>query len=336
MPHRVAGPTRIECHLTRRAVLGAAAAVLAAPRIAQGEAPWPERPVHLVVPYAPGGPSDILARALSEKLYGTWRQPIVVDNKPGAGSSIGTAVVARAAPDGLTLLLGASAHVMNPPLMPQLPYDAVRDFTPIIQAAFHPMVLVVHPSVPVHSVAELLARAKASPGAVTIGSAGIGNASHLAAALLQTMAGVEFTHVPYNGSAPAQTAIMGGQVEAAFLNSTTATPQLRAGTLRGLGVASLQRWRELPDLPTIAEQGFPGYEVVSWYGVLAPAGLPAPLLEKLHQDIRAALQTPELREKITAAGLDPMDEGPAQFRATLTAELAKWSELIRTAGIKAD
>jgi tripartite-type tricarboxylate transporter receptor subunit TctC len=319
--------------ISRRSVLAAAAL---APLAARAETPFPERPVHLVVPYAPGGPTDIIARALGEKLYERWRQPVVVDNKPGAGSTIGAAAVARAQPDGLTLLFGASAHVMTPPLMPQLTYDPVRDFTPIFQAAFHPMVLVVHPSVPVTSVAELLARARAKPGAVTVGSAGVGNASHLAMALLADMAKVEFTHVPYNGSAPAQTAIMGGQVEAAFLNSTTATPQIRAGTLRGIGVASRERWRELPEVPTIAEAGFPGYEVISWYGVLGPGGLPAPLVLKLHDDIRAALARPEVREKVVAAGLDPMDVGPEPFRAAMAAELAKWSELVRTAGIKAD
>jgi tripartite-type tricarboxylate transporter receptor subunit TctC len=330
-----AEPTPQSSRLSRRLVVMGTAGLLAAPLAAFAQpASWPERPVHLVVPYAPGGPTDILARALSEKLYAAWKQPVVVDNKPGAGSTIGAAQVARAAPDGLTLLFGASAHVMTPPLMPQLSYDAVRDFTPIINAAFHPMVLVVHPSIPVNSLPELLARAKAKPGAVTVGSAGVGNASHLAAALLATTAGVEFTHVPYNGSAPAQTAILGGQVEAAFLNSTTATPQIRAGTLRGIGVASPKRWRELPDLPTIAEQGFPGFEVVSWYGIMAPAGLPQPLIEKLHQDIRAAFAAPEVREKVIAAGLDPIDVGPADFRAAMGAELQKWSDLVRTAGIK--
>jgi tripartite-type tricarboxylate transporter receptor subunit TctC len=322
--------------ISRRTLLAAAGGAALSPLAARAGTAFPERPVHLVVPYAPGGPTDIIARALGEKLYEAWKQPVVVDNKPGAGSTIGAAAVARAAPDGLTLLFGASAHVMTPPLMPQLAYDPVRDFTPIFQAAFHPMVLVVHPSIPVTTVAELLARAKAKPGAVTVGSAGVGNASHLALALLANMAGAEFTHVPYNGSAPAQMAVMGGQVEAAFLNSTTATPQIHAGTLRGIGVASRARWRELPDVPTIAEAGFPGYEVISWYGVLGPAGLPPALLTKLHDDIRAALARPEVREKIIAAGMDPMDVGPEPFRAAMTAELATWTELVRSAGIKAD
>jgi tripartite-type tricarboxylate transporter receptor subunit TctC len=317
---------------SRRLVLAGAAALLAVP--ARAQPAWPERPVHLVVPYAPGGPTDILARALAEKLYAAWKQPVVVENKPGAGSTIGAAQVARAAPDGLTLLFGASAHVMTPPLMPQLPYDAVRDFTPIVNVAFHPMVLVVHPAVPATSLAELLARAKAQPGAVTVGSAGIGNASHFAAALLGLEAGVELTHVPYNGSAPAQAAVVGGQVEAAFLNSTTATPQVRAGAVRGIGVASLRRWRELPDLPTIAEQGFPGFEVVSWYGIMGPAGLPDPLVARLHHDIAAAFAAPDLREKVVAAGLDPIEVGPAAFREAMGAELRKWADLVRTAGIK--
>jgi tripartite-type tricarboxylate transporter receptor subunit TctC len=303
---------------------------------ASAQGTYPNRQVTIVVGFSAGGSTDIVARLVAEEMRKTWGQPVVIDNKPGAGSTIGAAAVARAAPDGHTLLFAASAHVMTPPLMPLLPYDAVRDFTPIHQAAFHPMVLVVHPSVPVTSLAELLARAKAKPGAVTVGSAGIGNASHLAAALLGLAAGVELTRVPYNGSAPAQTAILGGQVEAAFLNSTTATPQIKAAQLRGIGVASLGRWRELPELPTIAEQGFPGFEAIAWYGIIGPARLPDALVARLHADIRAAFQTPELRERVLAAGLDPMDVGPAAFGAAMAAELAQWREVVRTAGIKAD
>jgi tripartite-type tricarboxylate transporter receptor subunit TctC len=319
---------------TRR---GAVAGLLGAPALAWAQAPsWPERPVRIVVPYAPGGPSDILARALAERLFDAWRQPVVVENRPGAGSAIGTEHVARQPADGYTLLLAATAHVMNPPLMPRLPFDPARDFTAIVNAAFHPMVLVVHPSVPVRTVPEFVALAGSRPGGLTMGSAGVGNASHLATALFALASGVELTHVPFNGAAPAQAAILSGQVQAGFLNSTVAVRQIQAGTLRGLAVADARRWRELPELPTLPELGFAGVEAVSWYGILAPAGLPAPLVDRLHRDILAALRQPALRERILAAGLDPIEVGPAEFQAQLAAELAKWSRVVREAGIRPD
>ncbi len=260
----------------------------------------------------------------------------MVENRPGAGASIGADHVARSAPDGYTLLLAASAHVMNPPLMPRLPYHAVRDFTPIIQAAYHPMILVVHPSVPAQNFAEFLDLAKRQQGGVTVGSAGVGNASHLAAALLGVEAGFTFTHVPYNGSAPSMTALLSGQVQCSFLNSTVGTQQIRAGKLRGLAATSLERWRELPEIPTVAELGHPGFEVGAWYGFLGPAGLPAPLLDKLHRDFAAALATPTVRERITGAGLDMRNAGPAEFKRIMETELAKWERVIRTAGIRPD
>lgn len=320
--------------LTRRGAL--AVALLAAPgsALAEGTPAWPDRAVRLVVPYAPGGPSDILARTLGERLLATWRQPVIVENRPGAGSAIGTELVARAAPDGYTLLLAATAHVMNPPLMPRLPFDPVRDFTAIINAAFHPMVLVVHPSVPARSVAEFVALAKSQPGGITMGSAGIGNGSHLAMELFAKVADIPLTHVPFNGAAPAQAAILGGQVQGGMLNSTVAVPQIRSGALRGLAVADAGRWRELPDLPTLAELGYPGVEVVAWYGLLAPAGLPPALRDRIHGDTAAVLRQPAVRERIMAAGLDPIDVGPADFQAQIATELAKWSKVIREAGIK--
>lgn len=312
------------------------AAGLAAPRLARAQASFPDRPVRIVVPYAAGGPTDIIARAVTERLFEAWRQPVVVENRPGAGASIGAEHVARAAPDGHTLLVAASAHVMNPPLMPRLPYHPVRDFTPIIQAGYHPMILVVHPSVPANSFAELQALARRQEGGVTIGSAGVGNSSHLAAALLGVEANFPFIHVPYNGSAPSMTALLSGQVQASFLNSTVGTQQIRAGKLRGLAVTSLERWRELPELPTVAELGYPGFEVGAWYGFVGPAGLPEPILAKLHRDIAAVLATPAVRERIIAAGLDPRDAGPAEFKRIMETELAKWERVIRTAGIRPD
>jgi tripartite-type tricarboxylate transporter receptor subunit TctC len=324
--------------LLARATAAAATAAFAVPGLGRAQATtgFPDRAVRVVVPYAAGGPTDIIARAVAERLFETWRQPVVVENRPGAGAAIGAEHVARAAPDGHTLLLGASAHVMNPPLMPRLPYHAVRDFTPIIQAAYHPMILVVHPSVPANSFAEFLALAKRQQGGVTVGSAGVGNASHLAAALLGVELGFAFTHVPYNGSAPSMTALISGQVQSSFLNSTVATQQVRAGRLRALAATSLERWRELPEVPTVAELGHPGFEVGAWYGFMGPAGLPAPILEKLHRDLAAALATPAVRERITGAGLDMRDAGPDEFRRIMESELAKWERVIRTAGIRPD
>lgn len=320
----------------RRFLIGAAAAASGAPHAARAQEGWPNRPVRIIVPIAPGGPMDLIARTLSERLLEVWRQPVVVENRPGAGTTLGAEYVARAAPDGHTLLLGASSHVMNPPLMPRLPYHFARDFTPILQVAYQPMILTVHPSVPARSFAEFLDLARRQPGGVTVGSAGVGNASHLAAALLGVEAGFTFTHVPYNGSAPSMTALLSGQVQCSFLNSTVGTQQIRAGKLRGLAATSLQRWRELPELPTVAELGHPGFEVGAWYGFLGPAGLPEPIVAKLHRDIAAALQTPAVRERIIGAGLDPRDAGPAEFRRIMETELAKWERVIRTAGIRAE
>ncbi|MBK1657173.1 tripartite tricarboxylate transporter substrate-binding protein [Paracraurococcus ruber] len=318
---------------TRRAAL---AALLVLPSAARAASWSPDRPVRIVVPYPPGGPTDILARALAAALPEAWRQPVVVENRPGAGSSIGTEVVARAAPDGTTLLLAATAHVMNPPLMPRLPFDPVRDFTPLLNCAFHPMVLVVHPATGITDMAGFVAAARARPGGLTMGSAGIGNASHLAMALFAQVAGIALTHVPFSGAAPAQAALLGGQVQGGFLNSTVAVPQLRAGALRGLAVADARRWRELPDLPTLAEAGYAGAEAGSWYGLLAPAGLAPALAARLHADLLAALRRPEVQARILAAGLDPLETGPEEFQAQIAQEAAKWAKVVREGGIRPD
>jgi tripartite-type tricarboxylate transporter receptor subunit TctC len=315
----------------RRALI----ALLATPALARAQAPaWPDRPVRIIVPYAPGGPTDILARALAERLHAAWGQPVVVENRPGAGSAIGTEYVARQPADGYTLLVAATAHVMNPPLMPRLPFDPLRDFSAVINMAFHPMVLVVHPSVPARTVPEFIAQAKARPGGFSMANAGIGTATHLAAALFAQAAGMEVTHVPFGGAAPAQAALLSGQVPAGFLNSTVAAKQIQAGTLRGLAVADAKRWRELPELPAMAELGFPGVETISWYGILAPAGLPEPVRQRIYRDVQAALRQPAMRERVLAAGLDPIEVGPAEFQAQLETELAKWSRVIREAGIR--
>ena len=319
--------------IARRRALAATAALLAVPHLARAQGAFPTRPVRVVVPYAAGGPADIIARAPAEALFETWRQPVVVENRPGGGATIGAEHVARSAPDGHTLLMAASAHVMNPALMPRIPFHAVRDFTPILQVAYHPFILVVHPSVPVTSFAEFLALARSQPGGVTMGSAGVGNASHMAAALLGAELGFTFTHVPYNGAAPAMTAIVGGQVQCSFLNSTVATQQIRNGRLRGIAATSLERWRELPDLPTVAELAKPGFEVGAWYGYIGPAGMPEAVVEKLHRDLAAALAVPAVRDRITGAGLDMRGLGPAAFQRVMQGEMDRWMRVVRAAGI---
>ncbi|MBY0332146.1 MAG: tripartite tricarboxylate transporter substrate binding protein [Acetobacteraceae bacterium] len=318
---------------TRRASL---AALLAAPAAVRAQASWPDRPVRIIVPFAPGGPTDIVARALAERLFEAWRQPVVVENRPGAGGTIGTDLVARAAPDGTTLLIAASAHVMNPPVMARLPFDPIRDFTPVINLAFHPMVLAVHPAVPVRSVPEFIAAARARPGGLTMVSSGVGTSSHLVTALFAQSVGIELTHVPFNGAAPAQAAILGGQVQAGFLNATIAVAPIQSGALRGLAVTAERRWRDLPEVPTMPELGHAGVLAGSWYGVLAPAGLPAGLRDRIHADMAAALAQPALRTRIMAAGLDPIEVGPEAFAAQLAAELATWTRVVREAGIRAE
>jgi len=321
---------------TRALALTAGALTAAALPMGAFAQQFPTKPVRIITPFPVGGGPDGVARLVADKLSRAWGQPVVVENRPGAGSAIGTEVVARAAPDGTTLLFSATAHVMNPALMPHLPFDAVRDFTAIINCAFHPMLLVVHPSTGITDVAGFIAAAKARPGGLTMGSAGVGNASHLAMALFASVAGIELTHVPFSGAAPAQTAILSGQVQGGFMNSTVAVPQIRAGALRGLAVADAHRWRELPEVPTLAELGYPGAEAGSWYGVLAPARLPPALVARLHDDILAALRLPAVRERVIAAGLDPLETGPVEFQAQLATEVAKWGRVVKAAGIRPD
>lgn len=317
---------------TRRAL----AALLAAPSLARAQGAWPERPVRIIVPFAPGGPSDIVARALAERLQAAWGQPVLAENRPGGGSTIGTELVARAAPDGYTLLIAASAHVMNPPVMARIPFDPIRDFTPIINLAFHPMVLAAHPSVGVRTLPEFIAAAKARPGGLTMVSSGVGTSSHLVTALFAQAAGIELTHVPFNGAAPAQAAILSGQVQAGFLNATIGVPPVRDGALRGIAVTAATRWRDLPDVPAMPELGFADVLAGSWYGILGPAGLPAALRDRIHADMAAALGQPALRQRVMAAGLDPLDTGPEAFRAQLVTELATWSRVVKAAGIRAE
>lgn len=297
-------------------------------------AAYPNRPVRIVQGYTPGGPTDLLARLVGDKLSAAWGQPVVVESRPGASASIAAAHVARSAPDGYTLAVLAATHVQTPPLLPRLPYHALNDFTPIAQIAGYPLILVVTPSLPARTLAEFIAHAKAQPGAVTFATAGIGSSPHLSAAQLALRAGAEFTYVQYPGTAQGQTAVMTGEVQAMFLNPLLAVPILRDGRARALAASGVRRWRDLPEVPTVAEQGYPGYDAAVWYGVFGPAGLPPALVAKLEADILAAMRAPDLRARLETAGFYPLEVGAAAFRAIVESELARWAEVIRRTGIR--
>jgi len=297
---------------------------------------YPSKPIRLVVGFAAGGPSDVAARTIGQKLTEKWGQQVIVDIRPGAGGNIATEIVAKAPPDGYTLLEPAFAHAVNPSLYGKLPFDAVKDFAPILLFASIANVLVVHPSIPAHSVKELIAFAKAHPGQLTCGSAGNGTASHLALELLNLMGGVKITHIPYKGLAPAHTELMGGQLSMMFDGIVTGLPAVKAGRLRALGVTTLKRWQGAPDIPTMNEAGLAGFEVNSWYGLLAPAGTPREIVLRLNSEIARALREPDARERLYSIGAEPMDNTPEEFAAYINAEMAKWAKVVKTAGIRAD
>jgi tripartite-type tricarboxylate transporter receptor subunit TctC len=309
---------------------GASAAMLTRARAAA----WPERTVRLIIPFTPGGPTDIQGRVIAEKLQAKWGQPVVVENKPGAGSTIGSAIVAQAEPDGYTLLLQGSAHATNASLFLNLPYHPVRSFTPIMGVSYQPVILTVHPSVPVKTLKEFIDLAKREPDTITMGVAGTGNISHLAGILLEQQAGIKLVTVPFGGSSQAQTALLGGHIKGSFLNSTVGTPVIKSGDVRGIASASKGRWRELPDLPTIAEQGFPDFECTSWYGLLGPKGLPEPIALKIYEDVRATLRLDDVRERLFANGLDILDWSPKEFTAVMEADMEKWPPIISRGGLK--
>ncbi len=297
---------------------------------------YPAKTVRIVVPAAPGGGTDILARVLAQKLSETLDQQFVVENRPGAGQIIGTESVARAAPDGYTLLMGASPIATNQVLYKKIPYDTLRDFAPIALCATVPNLLVVHPSLPVKSVREFIALAKARPEQITYASAGAGTSPHLSMELLRAMAAIKFVHIPYKGTGPATIDVIAGQVQSMSMNVLTALTHVKAGKLRALGVTSSRRAAVLPEVPTIAEAGVPGYEAISWYGLLAPAGTPRRVIDKIHAETARALQLPDVREKLAADGAEASVNRPEEFTAYIRAEIAKWGKLVRDGGITAE
>jgi tripartite-type tricarboxylate transporter receptor subunit TctC len=297
-------------------------------------AQYPSKPVRFIVPSSAGGGTDIVARAIAQKLSEALGQQFVVENKPGAGQMIGLEAAARAPADGHTLVMSASTLAINPVMYRKVPYDPVRDFAPITQAASLPNVLVVHPSLPVKSVAELIALAKREPGRIAYASAGIGTSPQMSVELLKSLAGIDMLHVPYKGTGPGVVDLLAGQVGVMAPNVLTALPHIKAGRLRALAVTSARRSEVLPDVPTVAETGVAGYESVQWYGVLAPAGTPRDIVQRLHAEISRALHAKDVRERLAADGAEPVGSSPEEFAAFIRAEIAKWARVAKAAGIQ--
>lgn len=310
--------------------LALAAIVCAAGAAAQS---YPAKPVRIVVPSSPGGGTDILARVLAQKLAESLGQQFVVENRPGAGQVIGVEAVARAAPDGYSLLMAASAIVINEVMYAKPPYETLRDFAPVTLVASLPNILVVHPALPARSVRELIALAKARPGQLNYSSAGAGTSPHLSMELFRLMAGITLTHVPYKGTGPATIDLVAGQVQLSMPNVLTAQPQIKGGKLRALGVTSARRATGLPDVPAIAET-VPGYEAIQWYGLLAPANTPRDAIAKLQSEVARILQNPEVKARLAADGADAVGNRPEEFAAYVRAEKDKWSKVVKSAGIK--
>jgi tripartite-type tricarboxylate transporter receptor subunit TctC len=315
----------------RAAVSACLAAVIACAAHAQE---YPSRPVRVIVPFAAGGPNDLIVRLVAQKLAASLGQPFLVENRAGAGGNIGTDYVAKSAPDGYTLLsVGPGSLIINP-LMGKVPYDTERDFAPIALMARAPNALVAHPSLAAHSVKELIALARARPGAINYGSGGNGSTPHLAAALFAAMAGVELTHVPYKGTAPATADLIGGQVQIAFLGIPAVLPHVRSGKLRVLAVTGLQRSAELPDVPTVDESGVAGYEVNPWYGLLAPVGTPRAIVARLGAETTRVVRAAEMREKLAGQGAEAVGGTPEEYAAVIRADTATWTRVVGQAGLR--
>lgn len=297
---------------------------------------YPNQAIRMVVPYPPGGPTDITARVVAAEMSKTIGQSVVIDNRPGASGMIGSEMVTKAAPDGYTLLANASIHVINPSVYPDMRFDAIKDFTPITQLAQVPLVLVVPANSPIKSVKDLVEYAKANPGKVNFGSAGSASAQHLAGESFKIAAGIQMQHIPYKGSAPALTDLAGGQLQLMFDSMPSATPMINSGKLRAIAVTTTVRAKARPDLPTITESGFPGFDISTWYAYWAPKGTPADIIEKLAASAAQALKNPEVIAKYEAMGAEPVGSTPAQFAAYVESEAKKWNDIVKKSGAKLD
>jgi tripartite-type tricarboxylate transporter receptor subunit TctC len=310
-----------------------AAMVAAAPALGQS---YPTKPIRIVAPSTPGDAPDVIARLVADKLSAALGQQVVVDNKPGAGGVVGSESVAKSAPDGYTLIMGnAGSHGINAAVYSRLPYDIQRDFAPVSQVAIAPNVMVINPSVPANSVAEFIAYAKSQPGKLSYASGGNGSSAHMSMELFKAMAGIDVQHIPYKGSSPALTDLIGGQVAVFIGNMPPTVPHIKAGKLRALAVTTKARSALMPELPTIADT-LPGYETVAWFGVLAPAGTPPDIVNRLSVEIGRIARSPEMREKLVAMGAEPVGGTPEEFKAVIDRDIAKWKPLAQKVGIKVD
>ena len=312
------------------AALLPAVVLFAAP---QAKAEFPDRPLTIVVPFAPGGGTDNISRSIAVGMSANLGKSVIVENRPGAGTIIGTNFVAHSKPDGYTMVMATFAHAVNPSLHKTLPYNTDTAFEPVALVAHSPNVLVVNPKLPIHNVKELLAYAKANPGKLNYGSFGVGTSAHLAGALLDNLAGVDMTHVPYTGSAPALTDLLGGRIQLMLTTVASVTPYIKDGQLRALAVTSKERSPAFPDLPTLQEAGVPGYQAESWYGVFVPAGTPQPVVQRLHDAIAAAVKTPQFQRQVATEGLMVNIGAPSQLSDYVSAEEKRWSKVVHDAHI---
>ena len=311
------------------------AALIPMPAANAGEA-FPTKPIRIIVPFAPGGGTDLTARIVGHPLSEKLGQPVIIENRPGAGTMLGTELAANSAPDGHTLMIASASHAINPSLYRKVNYDPLRDFTAITLAISFPFVLAVHPSVPVQSVKDLIAYAKANPGKLSYASSGTGATNHLAGELFKNMAGINMLHVPYKGGGPAMNDVIAGQVQMIFGTVLETMPQVRAGKLKGLAVSSAKRAAFAPDLRTASEDGLPGYDVTGWYAFVAPAAIPRPVLTKLNQEMTAILASPAVKERLLLLGAEPRPTSPEKAQAFIGAEVVRWGKLMRNARITAD
>ncbi len=295
---------------------------------------YPSRPIRIIVPQSPGASTDLTARLIGQKLNETFKQPVVVDNRPGSSGIAGTEIVARSAPDGYTLMVVASSFSINPALQPKLPYDAIRDFTPISQLSKFPNMLAAHPSVPVKTLQDVIALAKAKPGQLNYASAGSGTGTHMSAELLKQMTGIDIVHIPYKGGGPAMVATMGGQTQLIIGTTIGLLPHVRTGKLKAIALTSAKRSPAAPEIPTFAESGVPGYEHEPWNGMFAPAKLPKPVIATLNRELARILQSPEVKKIYEHEGADPVGNTSEQFAVVLKSEIAKWTKVVKAAGIK--
>jgi tripartite-type tricarboxylate transporter receptor subunit TctC len=317
-------------------LFAAALALLAAVSAAAAQS-YPDKPIRILVGFAAGGPADITARLIGDRLSEAWGKPVIVENVTGAAGNVATDRVAKATPDGYTLLAAASATIVtNPSLYQKLSFDPVKDLAPITQAAYTPNILAVPNDVPVRSVQELVAYARANPGKLTFGSAGVGTSQHLAGELFKTMAGIDIVHVPYRGIAAVMPDLLAGRITMAFGNISAVLPFVREGRLRPLAVTSGRRYASVPDLPTMVEAGFPGFDSTAWFGLMAPAGTPAAIIDKLHRETVRILALPDVRKRFDDLGIAPIGNTPAEFTKVIEIETPQWAKVIRDAGIKAE